>query len=136
MASLTSCLASSSLMSGTHLLSQTVEFQLARDVGGGFVAVRSSSSSSAIDIGCHVVELLAILVGNNVSSSASCVCPKNNPILPDHSTDGCPSFCHLWRLEALLRKHGVPLAVLEVEPGGRSLHWHQGRHRRCLLQLL
>ena len=42
---------------------------------------------------------------------------------------------HLWRLEALLRKHGVPLAVLEVEPGGRSLHWHQGRHRRCLLQL-
>ena len=60
----------------------------------------------------HVVELLAILVGNNVSSSAekyfdillsiffqsispSCVCPKNNPILPDHSTDGCPGFCHL-----------------------------------------
>ena len=35
---------------------------------------------------------------------------------------------HLGRFETLLRKHGVPLTVLEVEPRGRRLHWHQGRH--------
>ena len=35
---------------------------------------------------------------------------------------------HLGGFETLLRKHGVPLTVLEVEPRGRRLHWHQGRH--------
>ena len=44
-------------------------------------------------------------------------------------------FVNLWWLEALLRKHGVPLAVLKVEAGRRPLHWHQGRHLRGL-QLL
>ena len=44
-------------------------------------------------------------------------------------------FVYLWWLEALLRKHGVPLAVLKVEAGRRLLHWHQGRHLRGL-QLL
>ena len=44
-------------------------------------------------------------------------------------------FVNLWWLEALLRKHGIPLAVLKVEAGRRPLHWHQGRHLRGL-QLL
>ena len=37
-------------------------------------------------------------------------------------------FVHLWWLEALLGEHGVPLAVLKVEPSRGCLHWHQGRH--------
>merc|ERR1719402_406304 len=74
------------------------------------------------------VQLLTVLIRDNVTTRASCICSKDNSVLPDHSANGGSSLGHLGRLETLLRKHGVPLAVLEVEARGRRLHWHQGRH--------
>ena len=47
---------------------ESVQLQLARDRARGLVAVRGRARTRAVNIRRHEVELLAILVGHNISS--------------------------------------------------------------------
>ena len=47
---------------------ESVQLQLARDGARGLVAVRGRARTRAVNIRRHEVELLAILVGHNISS--------------------------------------------------------------------
>ena len=92
---------------------EPVQLELAADGGGGLVAVRrcplhATLQSSifqqhyphragTVDVGRHVVELLAVLVRHNVAASGPGVGAQDHSVLEDDSTDGCTSLGHLHR---------------------------------------
>lgn len=94
-----------------------MELKLGGNGGGGLITVSGSTRSRAVHVRRHRMQLLAILVGHDVSSSGPGVCAKNHAILEDNCTDGGTSLSNLWGLEPLAGEEGVTLAVLEVESG-------------------
>ena len=70
------------------------------------------------------MQLLAVFVGDDISSSGPRIRPKDNSILEDYGADGSTGLGHLWGLVAIVGEKSIPLAILKTESRLGSLHWH------------
>lgn len=51
----------------------------------------------------------AVLVGNNVSFSRSCIGTKNDSILENNASNGCSGLHRFWTRKAFVEKKLIPV---------------------------
>lgn len=90
---------------------EAVELQLTADQGRRHFCISGGSSTTAVHVGSQVVDLFAVLVGDNRSSGGTGIGTEDETVLVNQSNDSCSSLCRLGNAHALALHHCVAITI-------------------------